>query len=139
LKDYYYYYYYYYYYSILNFCFIRLITKSLSLFATGLEVLFFLFVRDGLSLGGSRHWRDALYVMTDEKEMNGSALLEYFQPLYEFLQQENSINTNSASSPSSEGQTVPIVVGAVLLAIVVVVIIGYVIFRRRAAKRNETA
>ncbi|XP_069675481.1 angiotensin-converting enzyme-like isoform X2 [Periplaneta americana] len=101
---------------------------------------------DGLKLGGSRHWSETLYIMTGEREMNGSALLEYFQPLYEFLQAENSQN---AAAPRSDGsavtndgsaevqdQTVPIVVGGVVLAIVVVVIVGYLVFRRRAMKRN---
>jgi len=44
---------------------------------------------DGLKLGSSRHWTDVLYVMTGERELRGSALLEYFQPLLEFLQKEN--------------------------------------------------
>jgi ABC-type transport system involved in multi-copper enzyme maturation permease subunit len=76
--------------------------------------------------------------MTGERGMNGSALLEYFQPLYEFLKAKNTIEGNSGEY-ASDDQTVPIVVGAVLLGVVVVVIIGYLIFRRRAAKRNATA
>lgn len=95
-------------------------------------------VRDGLSIGSSRHWTEALQIMTGESKMNGSALLEYFQPLYEFLKAENNIEKNS-SEYTSDDQTVPIVVGAVLLGVVVIVIIGYLIFRRRAAKRNASA
>jgi hypothetical protein len=94
-------------------------------------------VRDGLSLGSSRHWTEALQIMTGESKMNGSALLEYFQPLYEFLKAEN--NVEQHSEDSSDDQTIPIVVGAVLLGVVVVVIVGYLIFRRRAAKRNANA
>jgi hypothetical protein len=40
--------------------------------------------------------------MTGEREMNGSALLEYFQPLYEFLKEENSIDeTTTTEEPST--------------------------------------
>ncbi|RZB38755.1 hypothetical protein BDFB_008530 [Asbolus verrucosus] len=47
-------------------------------------------LRDGLSLGASKHWSDVLEVMTEERELDASALLEYFDPLYKFLQEQNS-------------------------------------------------
>jgi len=76
--------------------------------------------------------------MTDgEQELQGSALLEYFQPLFEFLKKENSLRVNANSEDTD--QTIPIAVGGVILGLVIVVIVGYVIFRRRAAKRNATA
>jgi Tfp pilus assembly protein PilN len=75
--------------------------------------------------------------MTGESKMSGSALLEYFQPLYEFLRAANNVGQNSEDSDND--QTILIVVGAVLLGIVIVVIVGYLIFRRRAAKRNANA
>lgn len=74
--------------------------------------------------------------MTGEGDLKGSALLEYFQPLFEFLQKEN-LKTASADSGSTD-QTIPIAVGGVLLGVVIAVIVGYIIFRRRAAKRNAT-
>jgi hypothetical protein len=83
--------------------------------------------------------------MTGERELRGSALREYFQPLFEFLQTENGkkvdarpADSNSANSGSTD-QTIPIAVGGVLLGVVIVVIVGYIIFRKRAAKRNATA
>ena len=78
--------------------------------------------------------------MTGERELRGSALLEYFQPLFEFLQKENShrVNANSVDSESPD-HTIPISVGGVFLGFVIVVIVGYIIFRRRAGKRNATA
>jgi peptidyl-dipeptidase A len=91
---------------------------------------------DGLKLGSSRHWKEVLSVMTGEGDLKGSALLEYFQPLFEFLQKEN-LKTASADSGSTD-QTIPIAVGGVLLGVVIAVIVGYIIFRRRAAKRNAT-
>ena len=76
--------------------------------------------------------------MTDgEQELQGSALLEYFQPLFEFLKKENSLRVNANSEDTD--QTIPIAVGGVILGVVIVIIVGYVIFRRRAAKRNATA
>jgi len=83
--------------------------------------------------------------MTGERELRGSALREYFQPLFEFLQAENGKKVDARSGESDSGdsdstdQTIPIAVGGVLLGVVIVVIVGYIIFRRRAAKRNATA
>lgn len=45
--------------------------------------------RDGLKLGGSKHWREALKAITGESEMTADALLEYFEPLHKFLATEN--------------------------------------------------
>ncbi|KAI4458413.1 angiotensin-converting enzyme [Holotrichia oblita] len=46
-------------------------------------------LRAGLSLGASRHWEDVLEIMTGSREMSADALLEYFNPLYEFLHDAN--------------------------------------------------
>lgn len=43
----------------------------------------------GLSLGMSKHWGVALEELTGSTEISASALLEYFEPLYEFLKAEN--------------------------------------------------
>lgn len=97
---------------------------------------------DGLKLGSSRHWNETLFVMTGERELGGSALLEYFQPLLEFLKKENSKEGKAHSrnnNSESTDQTIPIAVGGVILGLVIVVIVGYIIFRRRAAKRNASA
>jgi len=50
---------------------------------------------------------------------------------------ENSHRVNANSEDTD--QTIPIAVGGVILGVVIVIIVGYVIFRRRAAKRNATA
>jgi peptidyl-dipeptidase A len=42
-----------------------------------------------LSLGASKPWPDALEVMTGQRQMDGSALLEYFQPLSAWLARQN--------------------------------------------------
>lgn len=43
----------------------------------------------GLELGYSKHWSEALNVLTDSPEISSSALREYFDPLYDFLKLEN--------------------------------------------------
>lgn len=47
-------------------------------------------LRDGLSLGRSKHWSEALSKITGgDTEIKAEALLEYFKPLHEFLAAEN--------------------------------------------------
>lgn len=47
-------------------------------------------LRAGLSLGLSKHWSEALSVITGgEREISADAIFEYFKPLYEFLVEEN--------------------------------------------------
>ncbi|XP_055326230.1 angiotensin-converting enzyme-like, partial [Sitodiplosis mosellana] len=43
---------------------------------------------DGLKLGSSKHWSEALKIMTGKTEVSADAILEYFQPLREVLVQE---------------------------------------------------
>lgn len=43
---------------------------------------------DGLKLGFSKHWSEALKVITGETEMSADAILEYFKPLREVLVEE---------------------------------------------------
>jgi peptidyl-dipeptidase A len=42
-----------------------------------------------LSLGASKPWPDALFAMTGQRQMDGSALVEYFQPLQAWLREQN--------------------------------------------------
>jgi peptidyl-dipeptidase A len=42
-----------------------------------------------LSMGASRPWPDALEAMTGQRQMDASALVEYFQPLQAWLEQRN--------------------------------------------------
>jgi peptidyl-dipeptidase A len=42
-----------------------------------------------LQLGASKPWPDALYAMTGERRMDAGALVEYFQPLKVWLDQQN--------------------------------------------------
>ena len=46
-------------------------------------------LRNGLKLGVSRPWTEALEALTGEKDIDAGALLEYFKPLHDFLKEEN--------------------------------------------------
>ena len=42
-----------------------------------------------LSMGASRPWPEALEVLTGEREMDATAILDYFAPLREWLDEQN--------------------------------------------------
>lgn len=42
-----------------------------------------------LKLGSSKPWFDAMELLTGQREMDAGPLLNYFNPLYEWLQNEN--------------------------------------------------
>jgi peptidyl-dipeptidase A len=46
-------------------------------------------LRAMLSLGASKPWQEALYAMTGEKQMDASAILDYFAPLAAWLKEQN--------------------------------------------------
>jgi Angiotensin-converting enzyme. len=41
-------------------------------------------------MGRSKPWPDALFALTGEREMDATALLEYFAPLKHWLDEQNS-------------------------------------------------
>jgi peptidyl-dipeptidase A len=43
-----------------------------------------------LAMGKSRPWPEALEVLTGEKQMDATAILEYFAPLKKWLDEQNS-------------------------------------------------
>ena len=45
-----------------------------------------------LEMGRSRPWPDALDALCNEREMDAGAMLEYFAPLKEWLDQQNAQN-----------------------------------------------
>ncbi|CAG4917509.1 unnamed protein product [Colias eurytheme] len=42
-----------------------------------------------LKLGSSKPWPDAMEVLTGQRNMDASGVMEYFQPLYDWLKEEN--------------------------------------------------
>lgn len=42
-----------------------------------------------LSLGASKPWPDALEIITGQRKMEASALVEYFKPLIDWLEKKN--------------------------------------------------
>lgn len=45
--------------------------------------------RKMLSLGSSRPWAEAMELMTGQRKMDASGLVEYFRPLQKWLEAEN--------------------------------------------------
>lgn len=77
-------------------------------------------IKDGLSLGLSKHWTEALRLMTANRdsEMSGIALNEYFAPLYEYLKKAN--EEYDGGDEDNAGSTINRF-SAVLVAIVIFV------------------
>uniref|UniRef100_A0A6E8W0T4 Angiotensin-converting enzyme n=1 Tax=Anopheles coluzzii TaxID=1518534 RepID=A0A6E8W0T4_ANOCL len=46
-------------------------------------------LKEMLALGSSKPWPDAMEVLTGERKMSADAILEYFDPLYQWLLEEN--------------------------------------------------
>ena len=46
-------------------------------------------LRGMLEMGASRPWPEALAAIADERQMDGAALIEYFQPLARWLEEQN--------------------------------------------------
>lgn len=42
-----------------------------------------------LRLGASKPWPDALETLTGQRELDASALLQYYAPLYKWLKEDN--------------------------------------------------
>jgi peptidyl-dipeptidase A len=42
-----------------------------------------------LEMGLSRPWQEALYEMTGERDLDASAILDYFAPLQKWLDEQN--------------------------------------------------
>lgn len=61
-----------------------------------------------LRMGSSRPWQDAMEVLTGERKMDASGLLEYFQPLHDWLKAENKRNNVTVGwMKKSDGKTQP--------------------------------
>lgn len=61
-----------------------------SLFLTNFNVFVIIsFCRKMLALGASKPWPDALEIITGQRKMEASALVEYFKPLQDWLEKKN--------------------------------------------------
>lgn len=57
-------------------------------------------MRAGLRLGLSKHWKESLKEFTGEDDLSADAVLEYFDPLYKFLQAHNAGNARQRKKES---------------------------------------
>ena len=48
---------------------------------------------DMLAMGASEPWPNAMEAITGERDMDGSAIIEYFDPLMTYLKKENAGKT----------------------------------------------
>ncbi|MCW8125213.1 M2 family metallopeptidase [Microbulbifer halophilus] len=46
-------------------------------------------LRDMLAMGASKPWPDAMEALTGQRELDASAIIDYFQPLMAYLQEQN--------------------------------------------------
>ena len=89
-------------------------------------------IRDGLTLGLSRHWSVALEKMTGETEISGEAVVEYFKPLYDYLKAENE------KADKGNGALITIIIGSVVGGVVIIALAAYGIVRYQRKKRSNT-
>ena len=65
---------------------------------------------DMLKLGSSRPWPDALEAISGTRKMSADSILEYFQPLMEWLTEENrKMELKSDGLTSAQKEHLPIV------------------------------
>ena len=79
-----------------------------------------------LALGSSTHWSNALYELTKEREVSPDAFIEYFQPLMEWLQKENS-KYSSNTSGSTTKYNISQVTLAMLVYLNLIGLLNYVV------------
>lgn len=77
------------------------------------------------------HWTKVLQQMTGENELSTRAMLEYFEPLFDFLEQEGD-NANKDELPADVpiDQSIPIVVFAILGVVFVVTPVAYFVYNQ---------
>lgn len=59
-------------------------------------------LREMFSLGASKNWREILKIATDETKLSAKALLEFYEPLYNWLKEQNLKNGVTPGWENSE-------------------------------------
>jgi len=100
-----------------------------------------------LQAGTSRPWPDILEEATGSRDLDASAILEYFDPINKYIEEElkkanEPVGWRSNFEQFVEGyqnidNTVPIIVGAVLGAMVLIVIVAYFVGRSRNRRKHH--
>ena len=94
-------------------------------------------LRAGLSLGSSVEWTRALQLMTGETHLKSDSLVEYFEPLYEFLKEENA-KWERKVDEEEEDNKIPIIVGGVIggLLVIALCVYGYITCKKKRNSQN---
>lgn len=103
--------------------------------------------RNLLQAGSSRPWPDILEEATGSRDLDASAIIEYFKPIIDYMDAElakanepkgwRSNFEQFVEGYTSIDNTVPIIVGAVLGAMVLIVIVAYFVGRSRNRKKHR--
>jgi peptidyl-dipeptidase A len=56
-----------------------------------------------LEMGQRKPWPDALEALTGERKMDASAILDYFAPLRQWLDEQNAPRPAAAPAPTAQG------------------------------------
>lgn len=98
-------------------------------------------LKAGLGLGLSRHWSVALEAMTDETEISGQAIMDYFKPLYDYLKEANKQVDPKPDpeplDPEEDDKNIPAIVGGVVGGVLVVILIGYGVYYVKKRNRED--
>ena len=62
-------------------------------------------VRKMLAMGASKPWPDAMEAITGQREMDATALRDYFQPLEDWLKRENQENQETIGWKAGQSLT----------------------------------
>ncbi|XP_037928131.1 angiotensin-converting enzyme [Teleopsis dalmanni] len=57
---------------------------------------------DAISLGSSKSYKDIIYMLTNDNELKLDGLLEYFQPLYDWLVEQNKLRNEEIGWTNSD-------------------------------------
>ena len=58
-----------------------------------------------LAMGASKPWPDAMEAITGQREMDATALRDYFQPLEDWLKRENQENQETIGWKAGQSRT----------------------------------
>ncbi|XP_077988216.1 angiotensin-converting enzyme-like [Glandiceps talaboti] len=87
---------------------------------------------DMLKLGRKEKWPEAMHALTGERKMNAQPLMDYFQPLIDYLDEENEKNGDEPgwedpdSTSGANKIRHPVHIVMILLATIVMTIIQYI-------------
>ncbi len=100
-------------------------------------------LKEMLSLGASKPWQEALKTLSGETAIDPSALIDYFSPLQQWLQQQNKANNRQCGWPR-DGPILPLnennhlgLMIAVAAAAAIAIFLGAALFNKFASRNDQ--